>query len=579
MDKINSIKENALLNYEKYQKKSNLISFIRGMVFISFIIFMILFVTLYSYLLLILAVLLLIAFIVCLIIHNKIDISKNYYHNVIVVCEEYIMRIEDKWKGNLKPTGLEFSDFKEDFIDDIDIIGKNSLFTYLCIAKSRLGKKKLFLYLQNKEVSKEEVIKRQGIIQELAQNFDMSIDIQAKMRLNEKIESINHIEISGNIKKSFFTIGLIISFLTVVFLILGIFKVVPLFSFVVFILFQVLLTIYYTSNQANLLSIITGYNEEIETLHSTLTIISNYDFINNDLKNITNNVARSLPSLNKLRHLYQLDSFRYNVFSLILANSFFPFSIMISGNIYDMLEKNEKDINSSIDDFFEIEALLSLSVIGQTRTKVSMPIFSKKPLIIARSIYHPLLEQKKVIANNFETADNINIITGSNMSGKTSFMRTIAINQILMTAGTFVCAEHYESTYMKIFTSMRIADNLSEGVSTFYCEILKIKKAIDYLQEGKPMISFIDEVFRGTNSNDRIEGAKHLLKKLSKPNSIVLCTTHDFELCHIDISNLKNYHFTEYYENDKIKFDYKIKNGMCTTTNANYLLRLVKIID
>ena len=165
------------------------------------------------------------------------------------------------------------------------------------------------------------------------------------------------------------------------------------------------------------------------------------------------------------------------------------------------------------------------------------------------------------------------------MSGKTSFLRTIGINLILANAGTYVCADSFNSSYLKIFTSMSVKDNIEKGISTFYGELLRIKEAITYQEKNKFMIVLVDEIFKGTNYNDRILGAVNVIKKLNKDNVMLFITTHDFELCDTNVAQVNNYYFSEYYEKDNIKFDYKIREGRCKTTNAKYLMKRLNILD
>lgn len=124
-------------------------------------------------------------------------------------------------------------------------------------------------------------------------------------------------------------------------------------------------------------------------------------------------------------------------------------------------------------------------------------------------------------------------------------------------------------------------DNVNEGISTFYAELLRIRRMIEVSKKQIPMISLIDEIYKGTNAKDRIFAAKETIRNLSKPYAVMLITTHDFELCDLekdlDIHG-KNYHFTEHYKENKILFDYKLKEGRCTTTNARYLLRMAGIL-
>ena len=167
------------------------------------------------------------------------------------------------------------------------------------------------------------------------------------------------------------------------------------------------------------------------------------------------------------------------------------------------------------------------------------------------------------------------------MSGKTTYMRTLASSLVLAYAGAPVCAKSFACTPMAIFTSIQVHDDQSQGISTFYAELLRIKQMVDFSQKQTPMFICIDEIFKGTNSADRIIGAREAIKRLTRPYAITLVSTHDFELCDLQSDNdipVTNYHFAEYYENNKIKFDYKIKNGRCQTTNAQYLLKMAGIL-
>ena len=147
---------------------------------------------------------------------------------------------------------------------------------------------------------------------------------------------------------------------------------------------------------------------------------------------------------------------------------------------------------------------------------------------------------------------------------------------MLAYAGAPVCAENFSVSKMAIFTSIRVNDDLSQGLSSFYAEILRIKSMIEYDAKNLPMLICIDEIFKGTNEADRLIGARAAIKRLTSHKNITLVTTHDFELC--EMPYVANAHFEEYYEGDKIKFDFKLREGRCTTTNAKYLLKLTGIL-
>lgn len=193
-----------------------------------------------------------------------------------------------------------------------------------------------------------------------------------------------------------------------------------------------------------------------------------------------------------------------------------------------------------------------------------------------------LIEEAKAVPNDALFAAGTCIITGSNMSGKTTYMRTLATSAILAYAGAPVCAEHFALTPMAVYTSIHVSDDLSRGISTFYAEILRIRQMVEASQEERPLLLCIDEIFKGTNSADRITGAAEAIKRLTRPSCITLVTTHDFELCDLQSPNdlpIKNFHFEESYPDDKIHFDFKIRPGRCHTTNARYLLKMAGILS
>jgi DNA mismatch repair ATPase MutS len=211
-----------------------------------------------------------------------------------------------------------------------------------------------------------------------------------------------------------------------------------------------------------------------------------------------------------------------------------------------------------------------------------MPVFcdGNETVFEAKGIGHPLLTGKRT--HNDLVIDNkvkVLLITGSNMSGKSTLLRTAGINLVLAYAGAPVCASWFQASIMGINTCMRIGDNLGENISSFYAELLRIKKIVTEAAAGKRIFYLLDEIFKGTNSLDRHTGAKVLINKLSHTNCIGLVSTHDLELCELERENdrIANYHFQEYYKNGRIYFDYELRPGPSTTRNALYLMQLAGI--
>lgn len=208
------------------------------------------------------------------------------------------------------------------------------------------------------------------------------------------------------------------------------------------------------------------------------------------------------------------------------------------------------------------------------------PEIRREESIYGINIGHPLLSSR-CIKNSFALKGNNKtaLITGSNMSGKSTFLRTIGVNMILAYSGAPVCADKFSCGIMNLYTCMRTKDNLEESISSFYAEILRIKQLIEAAKRGERIFFLLDEIFKGTNSEDRHTGASILIKQLMEYGGMGLVSTHDFELCDLENSSgqIVNYNFREFYEDNKIKFDYILRRGRSRTRNAIHLMKLAGI--
>jgi len=225
-----------------------------------------------------------------------------------------------------------------------------------------------------------------------------------------------------------------------------------------------------------------------------------------------------------------------------------------------------------------MESLNSLSTIAYEHSDWAMPIFKGgSPVFVAKNLGHPLLGSNRIYNDiHIEKSQNVLLITGSNMSGKSTLLRTTGINLVLAYSGAPVCSESFNCTIMDIYTCMRTSDNLEKNISSFYAELLRIKKLVTATEDKAPIFFLLDEIFKGTNSIDRHTGAKILVSKLSTENALGFVSTHDLELGDIENTNrrVKNYHLEEYYKDDKLYFDYKLRPGVSTTRNALYLMKM-----
>ncbi|MBE6023377.1 MAG: mannonate oxidoreductase [Cellulosilyticum sp.] len=542
---------------------------------------------------------LLVAFIVLVKKYHQVDEKRSYYEAEEVVLNKYEARVGGAWK--------EFDDMGEAYTDilsrtkDLDIIGRSSLYQYICTAHTPYGKRTLAKALVYGEREKKVLLKRQEAVRELLEDEDFALHLQTismQMKLRgSKLDSvildefIKEAEKQKNYVSRFMkVIGIILPFITLfcfVIALLG-FKAQQNYIIVeIGITLQLIISFGQSRKAGELFAPLFAFNDTISEYKAFLEVLEKKSFKSAYLKELQGELFSSGSAFQGLEAMNKLtDSVKicYNFVANVILNGLFLWNIHCMDALSIWNKQYGKEVKRWLEVIGEVETLVSLAVIGRVKTTYSFPTITehKGPEFEFKNMKHPLIAEEKAVGNDLRMSETTCIITGSNMSGKTTFLRSIGVNLALAYAGGPVVAEEFSTSYMEIFTSMRIEDRVDKGISTFYAELLRIKEMIEYSNRHLPMLVLIDEIFKGTNSADRILGATETIKKLGKPWLNVMVTTHDFELCNLAEENRRktvNYHFEEYYEDNQIRFDYKLKNDRCKTTNAKYLLKMVGILD
>lgn len=553
------------------------------------ILFIILFITLFislsttNYIGLLIFVILLITFIIIAISHEnliKIIKKQEYYISLI---NKYENRCDDKWKAESSSPAIDNLD---NFVNDLDIINGNSLFKYLNFTKSLGGKRNLLnsLALKNK-LSKKEIHNNQESITELSKKHNFILEFQYILNNTDNIEETDYKEylyFFDNKKETSrveLIISLILSSLSIVLAFLTIFKITSIYCFLLIMFIQLIHSHIYKLRFNNQLNTINKCSKIFSNLKSIYDYIAFQEFTSNKNVQLKESITKGQKILKEINRISDLNSLRFNFITNIIFTTFASINFILVYRYNKLLSENINDFKKSITALEEFELLISLSTINLVKENICIPNIVSNWTLKVDSVKHPLIKEKTCISNDFESQKDLNIITGSNMSGKTSFMKTLGINLILAYNGAFVNAQTFTFPIAHIFTSINVKDDISKGISTFYGELKRIKDILIFSKKNNDkMIIFIDEIFKGTNYNDRILGAKETLNQLANLNCLVFLTTHDFELCEINKKEIKNYHFSEKYKDDKIIFDYKIKAGKCQTTNAQYLMKQMGII-
>ncbi len=242
---------------------------------------------------------------------------------------------------------------------------------------------------------------------------------------------------------------------------------------------------------------------------------------------------------------------------------------------YSMLQTmldHTDDIHQMYETLGKIEVALAVASFREALDYYTVPQFESKKGIETENIFHPLITDP--VANSIKEKRSI-LITGSNASGKSTFLKTIAINLILAQTIHTCSAKKFRTCFCKTYTSMALRDNLFENESYFIVEIKSIKRILDAINEEIPVICFVDEVLRGTNTVERIAASSYILKSISEKNAICFAATHDIELTNILENEYSNYHFTEEVKREDVLFNYKLNPGRATSRNAIKLLNVI----
>lgn len=255
----------------------------------------------------------------------------------------------------------------------------------------------------------------------------------------------------------------------------------------------------------------------------------------------------------------------------------FHLDLIKFNNMLSEVRKHINDIDEMLTIVGEIETMIAIGAFRAGNKDYCIPEFSVGKEIHAKNMYHPLIENP--VKNDIITEKSV-LITGSNASGKSTFLKTVAVNAILAQTVHTCMAESYFSGMFRICSSMTLRDDIQGGDSYYMVEIKALKRIMDELKkEGGPVLCFVDEVLRGTNTVERIAASTQILKSLSAKNCLCFAATHDIELTHLLQQSYRNYHFEEEIEDNDIFFSYKIMDGRATTRNAIKLLSIMGYDD
>jgi hypothetical protein len=485
-------------------------------------------------------------------------------------------------------SGEEFVNPLHFYSNDIDLFGKGSFFQYLNRTATNDGKVVLAdTFTENKTVA---ILEKQNALKELSEKVVWRQHFSALASLvTVKITSKSIVNWISNYTSVFpkYLKNIQVGFSIISLALIGLvsFGVISISYLIIWFFIGVFIVGRFLKRTNNLYSETDKVRETFKQYHQLLNEIENEEFTSEILKQ----KQQVIKSENKKAALIFkefskiLDAFdqRNNLIIAVFGNGFFLAEIH---NAYKV-EKWISNYKHTAEKWFEVVAFFdaqnSLANFQFNHPDFVYPeINSEKEVIIGSNLGHPLLKADKRIDNNFTVDDEqFFIITGANMAGKSTFLRTVSLSIVMANCGLPVCAERFQYSPIKLITSMRTSDSLTEDESYFYSELKRLKFIVDEIKVEKYFI-ILDEILKGTNSKDKAIGSKKFVEKLTKSKSTGIIATHDVSLCELEneFSEIKNYYFDAEIINDELHFDYTFKNGVCKNMNASFLLKKMEIV-
>ncbi len=489
--------------------------------------------------------------------------------------------------------GKEFLDTSHFYSYDLDVFGKDSVFQFINRTATQSGKTKLAEWMKNPPLAKDEIIRRQQAVGELAiiPNWRLHFLANGHLfketnELSNELKDWSHTQMELNRAKTLSWLIEVLPLFTVAGLSAGIagiswlpFSACVLVQWILLFSSQKRISYYYRffGRKTELLG---KYNQLLEFIeerkfHASYLI---------DLQKKVCHPDKASHIFQKLKKRISQFEYRQNLIVALILNSIFLWDLRCIFKLWYWHRKNHEKIASWLDVIAETDALISLANFANNQPGFVFPDIHEGGFTLkAENLGHPLLPASKRVCNNLEVSgwSKVLIITGANMAGKSTFLRTAGVNLILGRLGAPVCATQMIFTPVNIYTNMRTTDSLLKDESYFFAELKRIKGVLDRLEKGERIFVILDEMLKGTNSVDKLNGSKELIRKLLHLKAIALIATHDLKLSEMEEEHPQqvfNKCFEIRIKNNELIFDYLLSDGVTQTMNATFLMKKMGII-
>jgi hypothetical protein len=520
--------------------------------------------------------------------HALLFSEKTHLENLVVINSNEEKALAGD-VSSLSP-GTEFVDGQHPYTHDLDVFGEGSLYQYMNRCNTLQGKRNFANALANPLQSKGQIVERQEAVRDLTDRIDFRQHFQAAgMETGEQAQDFQQLLDwlkhppflrTGNLLR---IVLIVVPVITIVFILLSV--IFPAFKVGItgMVLIQWSITAVYLK-KINIFHDYISRKKNILQKYATLLLyLEREEFKAENLSVYSKNANEGHTRVRKLASLVSALDARTNSIATLIVNSVLLYDLQCVYRLEKWKMENAKRLPIWLDTITEVETLVSFSTFAFNNPSFKYAVISEDLHIGGSQLAHPLISEEERIANEFSIgpSPSVLIITGANMAGKSTFLRTLGVNLILALNGAPVCAASFVCPIISLRTGMRTADSLKDHQSYFYAELNRLKSIMDELRSNKPLLILLDEILKGTNSNDKQSGSIALVKQLLPHPCLAIIATHDLALGELEKQydgKVKNYCFEANIEDDQLSFDYKLKEGTAQKMNASFLMRKMGII-
>jgi len=585
-----ALKEKHSNEHFKLNKQYNFISIIRLFIGVSFLVCLFFCLKTGNSTILLLVLITFLSFLFLMKIHQKITLKRRIAKTLISINEDEIAYLNNERIPFLN--GIEYNDDRHPYSHDLDIFGENSLFQHVNRTSTFIGKLKLSNSMLFK-LPDEGIISNQDAIKELSQKINWRQHLLALAKITNDNKGIYERLVNwSKIKETNLPSTLIwISYGSPIILIIGLLlfyftkNSIYGYSAASLFLINILLLLTQLKRIKKEISDSDKNHETIKSYSSIIESIEKENFESSKLKSLKKQLEyKAGPVTKQIKDLSSLYADMQNILNpiaAILLNGFFLYHIHSLKALLNWKKEYSTHISTWLDVIGEFEMLNSFANFSYNNPNFTFPSLNTNEDIILHDLGHPLIKTEARIANTvkFGTHKFI-ILTGSNMSGKSTFLRTLGINMVLAGTGAPICSSFANIQPLEILASMRLSDSLNDSESYFFAEVKRLKQIMNRLDQTVCLI-LLDEILRGTNSDDKRSGTIEVIKKIISKNAIGVIATHDLEVCLTTNEYptiLMNKCFEVEILNNDLSFDYKLRDGICQNKSATFIMKKMGVI-